>query len=304
MSDKVMIIFNPHSDRGRSWNIASSLQSVLSQFPDVRWTATEYPTHATELALEAGKKRFKKVVAVGGDGTVHETVNGLMQIPERKRPLLAAVPIGSGNDFCANIGIHPDPEKAVQRVFSGEIRRIDLGRITDETGRSAYWDNTLGIGFDAVTTARSYRITWVQGTLMYLIAVIQTILRDHVAPTMQIETDQEMMERQLLMCTLCNGPREGGGFHVAPGAVPDDGILDYVLVDRVSRLKMFRLIPEFMRGTHGRFPEVTLGQCKHMRITSELPMVIHTDGEIFAGSTSSVHQVDIEILPQAIDVVF
>jgi diacylglycerol kinase (ATP) len=226
-----------------------------------------------------------------------------MRVPAARRPKLAAVPIGSGNDFCSNIGVQKDPEVAMQRVFSGEWKPIDIGKLTAEDGRIEYWDNTLGIGFDASVTYYSYQITRLQGFSMYLWAVIQTILRNHNAPKMKIVTDEETIDKEVLMLVLCNGPREGGGFFVAPEAKPDDGMLHYAMIERVSRLMMFRLVPEVMKGTHGRFKPVRLGHFRRMQLSSESPIPIHTDGEMFAGLTSQVRRIEIEIVPGALQVI-
>jgi diacylglycerol kinase (ATP) len=300
---KIKLIFNPHADRGRAWNLASSLQSVIERHGDVVWTGTEYPTHATKLARQAASEGFETVVALGGDGTVHEIINGIMEIPREQRPALAAVPIGSGNDFCSNLGIESDLEKAMQRVFSGEEKWIDLGRVVDDSDRMEYFDNTLGIGFDASVTIHSYKITRLQGFSMYLWAVIQTIIRNHNAPRMTIHTDEETFDEEVLMMVVCNGPREGGGFYVAPDAVMDDGWFNYALIRRVSRPMMFRLIPEVMNGTHGRFKQVRMGRFRRLELRSEEPFTVHFDGEIFAGFSSDVRQLQVEILPKALKVI-
>jgi YegS/Rv2252/BmrU family lipid kinase len=300
---RIKLIFNPHADRGRAWDIASSLKAIIAGHTEFEWASTEYPGHAVEIARQAALDGCDAVAALGGDGTVHEIVNGLMSVPADRRPLLAAVPIGSGNDFCHNIGIAGDHEQAMQRILTGSPRRIDIGRVTDGSGRTEYWDNTLGIGFDATVTIYSYQITRLQGFSMYLWAVIQTILRNHTAPRMRIQTDQESIDDQVLMLTVCNGPREGGGFRVAPAAEPNDGWLDFAMIRKVSRLMMFRLIPEVMNGTHGRFRQVRLGRCRRMEIKVEQPVTIHTDGEIFAGFTSTVSQLTVEILPEALQVI-
>jgi len=303
MTRKVKMIFNPHSDRGRSWNMASALTPIIEQHGGASWSATEYPEHATELAEQAGREGYEVVTAIGGDGTVHEVVNGLMRLPEQERPALGAVPIGSGNDFCNNVGIQPDSALAMKRVFEGEPRRIDLGLVTAQDGRRAYWDNTLGLGFDANVTLYSYGITRLQGFSMYLWAVIKTIIRNHDAPRMKFTSDNETFEDEVLMFVACNGPREGGGFHVAPDAVPDDGLFHYAMIGHVSRAKMFRLIPEVMNGTHGRFKDVRLGAFKQLELTAERPFTMHLDGEIFAGFSSEITGLKIEILPRAIDVI-
>ena len=106
----------------------------------------------------------------------------------------------------------------------------------------------------------------------------------------------------MLIC-LCNCPREGGGFVTAPGAILDDGILNYSFLGSVSRLMMFRLIPEFMNGTQERFTDfVHPGKFKKMVIESKQPLILHTDGESFTGFSHDVHKIKIEIFPDAIEV--
>ena len=297
MQSKIKMIFNPHADRGRSWDQASYLQSVLERHGGGSWSASEYPGHATLLAEQAAKEGYSIVTAVGGDGTVHETINGLMRVPREAWPTLAVVPIGSGNDFSANNGIPLAPEQAIERVFNGQQKLIDIGLVTDNTGRSEYWDNTLGIGFDATVTLYSYQIRRLQGFAMYLWAVIQTILRNHDAPRMKITTDQEDLDDEVLMFVACNGPREGGGFYVAPDAVPDDGWFHYAMIEKVSRLMMFRLIPEVMNGTHGKFKQVKMGKFRELRLSSADPVMIHLDGEVFAGFHSDVTEIQLKLLP-------
>lgn len=299
----VKLIFNPHADRGRAWDLASSLQSIIEHHGGVSWSATEYPTHAMHIAEQAARAGYDVVAALGGDGTVHEIVNGLMQVPAEQRPALAAVPIGSGNDFCSNVGITSDLEESMARVFSGEEKWIDLGKVTDDAGRTDYFDNTLGIGFDASVTIHSYKITRLQGFTMYLWAVIQTILRNHSAPHMHVHTDEESFEEDILMMVVCNGPREGGGFYVAPEAVMDDGWFHYALIRHVSRAMMFRLIPEVMNGTHGRFKPVRMGRLRKLELRSEEPFTVHYDGEVFAGFTSNVRELTVEVLPGALKVI-
>jgi diacylglycerol kinase (ATP) len=188
-------------------------------------------------------------------------------------------------------------------VYSGTPITIDLGQITDDIGRTEFIDNTMGIGFDASVTIYSYQITRLKGFSMYLWAVIQTIFRKHHAPHMTIRTDEETFQDNVLMIVLCNGPREGGGFFVAPEAKPDDGIFHYAMVGNVSRAMMLRLVPEVMRGTHGRFKQVRMGTFRELKLVSEAPIVIHIDGEVFSGFTSEVREIDVRVHPGALQVI-
>lgn len=299
----VKMILNPNADLGRAWRQAADLRPIVDQFGGADWSGTVYPSHAIELARQAAEEGYQMVISVGGDGTVHEVINGLMQVPAEHRPRLGIVPMGSGNDFAHTAGIDPRPAYALQAIFTGKPRAIDIGRLEDGSGRIEYWNNVLGIGFDATTTIRSRRLTYFRGFMVYFVAVLQTILLNHDAPQMHITTDQESWSDKLLMFVICNGSREGGGFQVAPQARPDDGILDYACIGKVSRPMMLRLLPEVMKGTHGRFPQVRMGKLSHLELQSESPLVIHVDGEIFAGFGMDIRQLRVEIIPGAVELV-
>ena len=300
---KVKLIVNPNADLGRAWRTASDLRSLVEKFGGADWSGTVYPTHATELARQAALDGYSLVVAVGGDGTVHEVINGLMHVPMEQRPRLGVVPLGSGNDFSAAAGIKPDPFQALQQALQGQARRIDVFKVCDGNGRTEYCDNTLGIGFDATVTIRSRRVPLVRGFLVYFFAVLQTILLNHEPAHLQVRTDRESWDRLMLMLVLCNGGREGGGFAISPQAKIDDGWLQYTGVDRVSRLMMLRLLPEFIRGTHERFKPVFTGQFKTLELESDRPLYIHADGEIFAGFGVNVRRLSVELEPAALEIV-
>lgn len=303
MPRKAKLILNPIAAMGRAWKVANDLRPIVAEYGHADWSGTVYPGHATELARQAALEGYDMVIAIGGDGTVHEVVNGLMQVPAGKRPILGMVPVGSGNDFAHSIGVPMKSDHALLHALRGEPSSVDIGLMTDENGRREYFDNTVGIGFDAVVTIRSHKLPILRGFLMYLTAVIQTILLNHDPAQMKIETDTESWEQGTIMLTVCNGPREGGGFLVAPDANNSDGILNYATVTQCSRLTMFRLVPEVMNGTHGRFKQVRLGECKKLALTSDRPLYIHADGEVYTNFGSNLHGLTFEILPGVLQVV-
>jgi diacylglycerol kinase (ATP) len=303
MPHKVKIILNPMADMGNAWRVARDLRSITEQHGGVDWSGTVYPGHAIELARQAGEQGYDLVIAMGGDGTVHEAVNGLMQISEEKRPVLGIVPVGSGNDFAHSIGVSTTPTKALNCALEGKFSTVDLGLMTDEHGHREYFDNTLGIGFGAIVTIRSHQLPVLRGFLMYLTAVIQTIILNHNAMHMQMQTDDETWQQNVIYLVICNGPREGGGFLIAPEAKVDDGILHYAMITDVSRPMMFRIVPEVMKGTHGRFKQVKMGTCKKFSLSANRPLYIHADGEIFTGPGTDLRKVTFEVLPNALKVI-
>jgi diacylglycerol kinase (ATP) len=301
-SHRVKVIVNPNADLGRAWQAAADLRPVIEEYGGANWAGTVYPTHATELALQAATDGYEMVISAGGDGTAHEVVNGLMRAPAEIRPRLGVIPLGSGNDFAFAVGMDKQPAIALQQIFTGQPRLVDIGRLVDDHGRTEYWDNTVGIGFDTTVTIRSRRFRLLRGFIIYFLAVIQTIILNHDAPLMEIETDREKWKQKNLMLVLCNGGREGGGFNISPQARIDDGILNHMSIQQVSRPMMFRLLPEVMRGTHARFRQVRVGECTRLSLSSDKSLYIHTDGEIYSGFGTNVRQVSFEILPEALQV--
>ncbi len=296
------LIINPNADLGRAWRWGTDLRAVVEEFGGADWAGTVYPSHATDLARQAALDGYELLISVGGDGTTHEVINGLMQVPKESRPRLGIVPVGTGNDFASNVGMKTQPAEAMRQVFSGQSKLIDIA-VIESGSRREYWDNTLGIGFDAKATIHSRNVPVLSGFPVYLWAAIRTIMLDHDPALITFESDQESWQEDNLLIVLCNGPREGGGFFVAPEAKVDDGWLDYAAITNVSRPMMFRLLPEVMKGTHARFPQVRVNKFKQLKIKSDRPLVIHTDGEIYAGFGTDVRELSVEILSSALEVI-
>jgi YegS/Rv2252/BmrU family lipid kinase len=299
----IQLIFNPMADRGRSGQRASDLRALLADHGSVEWHGTEYPAHATEVAARAADRGFETVVALGGDGTVHEVVNGLMRIAPERRPRLGIIPIGSGNDFAFALGIPLNPHEAVRRLYTGGERRADVALIRDGSGRSEYFNNTAGIGFDAAINIRTRKLKLVTGFLMYLTGTLQSIALNFDAPHLRVEYDGGVLDQPILMLTVGNGTRQGGGFVVTPAAKVDDGVLDFVYIAPVSRLRLLQLLPKVMNATHVREPDVHLATTTRLAIASDRALPIHIDGELFAPYEAKVNRVEIEVVPSALRVV-
>ena len=300
---KTMFLVNPSADKGRAWRLVGDLRPLVEEFGGADWAGTVYPAHATALAHQAAEAGYELVIAAGGDGTVHEVINGLMRVPFEARPHLGIVPLGSGNDFAHSLGIHGTPTDALNRIYTGQCRRIDLGAFQIGKSGREYFNNTFGMGFDATVTIHTQHLTHIRGFMMYLVAVLQTIVLNHEAPRMQIVTEGESWDEETIMLVACNAPREGGGFAVAPDADVSDGFLNYASVCHVSRLMMLRLIPEVMNGTHGRFKQVRLGKFRQLKLQSERPITIHADGEVICGFGTDVKNVTIEVVPEALEII-
>jgi YegS/Rv2252/BmrU family lipid kinase len=300
---RIKLIMNPNADMGNAWRYAADLRYLLEGFAQADWAGTVYPTHAISLAQQAAEEGYDIVVALGGDGTAHEVINGLMKVPKEKRPILGVIPLGSGNDFSANIGNTRNADEAVKAILEGHTKNIDLASIEDENGRKEFWDNTANIGFGGSVTIYSHSLPILRGFLMYLAAVLQTIFSNYVIMNAEFKTNQEAWQDETIMIALNNGPREGGGFHTGPHAIMDDGLLNFTIAKKISRLKMLSLLPAFMNGTQEKDKAVYMGTFKTMEIRSDKPFILHTDGEVFAGFNHDIHYLKIEVLPEAIEVI-
>jgi len=301
---KVKFIINPNADHGKAWRIAADLRPIITENGGADWAGSVYPTHTVELTRQAVEEGYSLILAGGGDGTVHEVINGVMAFPPEQRPRIGVIPLGSGNDFAHALGMADEPWQALKQIYRGTAKPVDVGRIKDDLGREEYWINTVGIGFDAVVTIYSHQLPLVRGFLMYFAAVMKTIFLNHDPMEITLRWGEEgSWKHPLSMLTLCNGPREGGGFMISPGSKIDDACLDYVAVHQVPRWLMLRLIPEFMRGSHLRFTPIQHGTFQHLELESNRPLNIHLDGEIFAGFSSKLRSLEVDLFPGAVQFV-
>jgi len=311
---RIKLILNPASDKGRTAKIGEALQVLLHERAEVErqkgthyelhWELTEQGGQATELAAQAGKDGFDVVVAVGGDGTVHEVVNGLMQVDRNKRPRLGVIPVGSGNDFAHNVKLPEAHTDAIHCLFGDKTRPVDIGLIKNENGKQLYWDNTLSIGFGGSANIYATKITWLQGFLVYLMAVIQTIISKPLNYRAKVTIDDKPpQERGMAMISICNGPREGGGFPVAPHAVMDDGLITYMIMRNVNQVQMFYFLPVVMAAKHLDYKKYfEEGTCKKFVADIDKPVAIHVDGELFAHWDDDIHHLEMTIMPGEINV--
>jgi diacylglycerol kinase (ATP) len=310
---RMKLILNPRSDLGNAeaksahWTKLVEEQALLAsqggEAYEVDWVTTEQQGHAVDLAYRAAQEGYDIVVAFGGDGTVHEVVNGLMRVEAGQRPCLGVVPVGSGNDFADNLGLPSAPEKAIHCLFSGRTRPVDAATIGDGR-RTEYWNNTLGFGFSGAVNIATRSKARYRGFLLYFVSVLETILLNpqELNATIQFD-DQQPFDRLVTMISICNGRAEGGGFPVAPHAVVDDGLLSYVILRRLSRLQMCYFLLVVMMAQHPKYRRFfQLGSARRIRITSDRPMAIHTDGEVFSQWDEDIRQVEVEVIPSALRV--
>lgn len=298
---RVKVIINPKSGKGRLNEQKEMITRLGSRFGDVDLFTTARAGHATELAASAAAEGYDRVAVAGGDGTVHEVVNGLVQGDKATLPL-GIIPIGSGNDMAFSLGIREDPEAAAERVFTGTPQTLDLGRVIDDRGLTKVFHNNLGIGFDAIVVMRTETITRLHGFPMYLTAVLQTILFYYETPFLEMRFDDEVVNQRALFLYAGIGPRGGGGFLLTPDAHRDDNLIDTCLVNPVSRTTMLYMLTRVMKGTHVTSHHVTMRQNRQITVRAASPMPVYLDGEMFAYPRDNVRQLTMTSLPAAIEI--
>lgn len=251
--------------------------------------------HLEELVHDTVCAGTEKIVVAGGDGSVHEAVNGIMGADGQAT--LGVIPTGTGNDFAKASEIPLDWEHATQLLASRIVadtvsRRIDVGRMNER-----FFANGAGVGFDAKVTkvARSYR--WPIGDLVYLFAIFRCMADGIATPHLTITADAHEWSGPVTLANVSNGPWVGGMFRIAPMAMNNDGQLELLIANPVSRRRLVTILPKLMRGQHMEEPEIFHASISKVTISAAAPVPSHLDGEVQAMAS----EFEIEILPAALD---
>jgi YegS/Rv2252/BmrU family lipid kinase len=301
---KYKIIANPNAGHGKGARAIPVIEAELTRLSlDFDLVRTERVGHGIELAREAALAGYEVIVAAGGDGTVNEVLNGLMEARQssKNRPALGVICAGRGNDFAPCINIPEDLPGGCQVLKEDHRRIIDIGRVAGgKFPQGRYFANNVGVGFDAIGTIEVAKLPeW--GMFSFLIAILKTIFLYYKGPTVRLDYDGQTLTTSTMMLLTMNGKRMGTGFKMAPDSKPDDGLFDLVIVRQVSRLRIFSLIPHFMKGTQGTQPEIrTLRAAKVAISAVEGTLPAQSDGEIICVDGT---RLDIELLPRQIEVV-
>jgi YegS/Rv2252/BmrU family lipid kinase len=303
--NRYKIIANPVSGSGAGARAIPKIEHLFNQFElDFDLVKTEYQGHGIELTKVASEQGYDVVVASGGDGTVNEVINGLMESKPKLDtvPAFAILGTGRGNDLAYSANVPSDLEDAIKSLTEDHRQIIDIGRVIGgKFPEGRYFGNCVGVGFDAITTIEVSKMPRLGGFLSFLIAVLKTIFLYYRGPLIQIEYDDQELTQHCLMVSIMNGQRLGGGFWTAPNAQLADGLFDLCIAKEVPRRRIFSLIPYFLRGTQGTQDEITMGRGKHIVIRAlDGVLPAQTDGEILCVDGN---QLEIEILPQQIEVV-
>jgi diacylglycerol kinase (ATP) len=269
---RIALLANPAAGRGRAHHVLDDVVARLgADGTAVDLISGDDAAASLERARRAVEDGVDTLVVLGGDGMVHLAVQALAESPTA----LGVIPLGTGNDFARAMGIpHASPLEAADLVRSGQRRRIDLARAGD-----VWYATILAAGFEALVTARGNAMTLPIGSLRYTAAVALELPR-FTPLHYTFEIDGVTESREAMLVSLANTSYYGGGMHITPSAVPDDGYLDLVVVEPIGRLELLRFFPTVRTGKHVEHPAYTTRRVRSITIAAA-DVTAYADGERF-----------------------
>lgn len=282
-------IINPNSRSGAGRNVWNILRSELARRKTIyKAYLTEYSGHAVKLArMISSKGTFEDPVyltAVGGDGTIQEVLTG---ITDFDNVVFGYIPVGSGNDFCRSMGMPHDPVEALDCILrAAHIQLMDVPVLTSG-GRTCNFAVSAGMGYDAAVCQeipaspfKKYLNRLKLGKLAYLIIALKQLFCINPVPmTFYPDSERKLFYKKVYFAAVMNQKYEGGGFKFCPGARNNDRILDVIIVEGLSKLKILFCLPTAFFGKHTRFKGIHILRCKSIKINSAVPLAVHKDGE-------------------------
>lgn len=290
-TDCYFFIVNPRAGSGKTmyeWLPAERKLKRLGIPCDI--AMTDHKRHATALAYEAASKGYRKIIAVGGDGSLHETFNGICRWCARtgtptEEFLLGVVPIGSGNDWIRSLGVPNDTSEVVDLIRKNSVGVMDVVRVKSSGGRLAYMANIGGVGFDSHVCKRVniQKESGRRGKMIYLNSLRYTVFNLKPVYISVVADGEVIFTGQCFSVALGNGRYSGSGMRQVPLAVMDDGLLDYTVIPKAPLAKVLKELPRLFNGTLNRSEYVISGKCRSLQI---VPMdeqsadIFELDGEI------------------------
>jgi YegS/Rv2252/BmrU family lipid kinase len=288
---KTLLIVNPESGKGRGGKLLNHIKQYITENAnDCTIKLTTCRGHATEI-IKKESPGYQKIIVTGGDGTLNEVINGLDLTTEKQIGLL---PIGSGNDFAKALSLPKSIDNNLTLVFNDTPRQIspDIGQVSilndnEEVIKSSRFTNSCGIGFDAYVAHLNQTNKVLSGLSSYIVAILKA-LWEHNSVNIEARFDDREYSGEKLFVCIGNGETAGGGLYLTPGAVIDDGYLNYTIVERVSRLKLLRYLPLAVINKLTGIKYVQMSKFKDAYIKLRQPFYVHNDGEIVSDSASII----------------
>ena len=279
-------IVNPHAGSGKTmpeWALAEKF--LAARAVSYKTVLTHCKFHATTLSYEAAREGFRRFLAVGGDGSVHEVLNGILRYAvETGVPpedfTLAVIPIGSGNDWIKSLNVPHDTRAVVDLLADGSFARQDVVRVETGPDQVCYMANIGGVGFDSRVCERvnALKERGKRSKLIYLGALLQTLFTTRAFQTRIVADGEKVFEGEVYSVAFGNGRYSGGGMRQVPLSEIDDGLLDYMIVPKAPLLKLLTQLPRLYNGTANESGLLISGRCRGLEMTGE--NIVEIDGEV------------------------
>ena len=288
------LMINPTSGKNTGAQVG---QQALSLLRDAGVDVLDLSASDARSAVEQGRAAIgsgaiDRLVVGGGDGMVHLGANLCAGTPVS----LGVIAAGTGNDIARELGLPVrDAAASVQRILSGSTRQVDAARHTTATGEQKWFLGVLAAGFDAVVNERANQLTWPKGPMRYNLAILRELPVFRAIPYTLV-LDGERIDTEAMLVAVGNGPAYGGGMRVTTDASFDDGLLDVLILRKISTFEFLRVFPRVFKGTHVSHPAVQIRRARTVSLEAE-GIVSYADGERFAPLPMSM-----EVVPGALTV--
>ena len=287
---RIIILLNPNAGRGKArFMLRSALEVMQREGVEIDVQESRDAQHLLALARRAAAEKPDAIISLGGDGTHHYILNGIMgsEIP------LGIIPAGSGNDFAKGLGIPTQTRAAAEALLAGNTRRIDLAR----AGNTVY-GCIAGAGFDSVVTRyANERVRRLRGSWAYAWSILRC-LKSYRPEPLKIVSDVQEFSGDVVFAVVGNNVSYGGGIHLTPRAKLDDGLLDVCIVPYMGKLELLQWVPRAYRGEHLRHPRIIYFQAPKVSLSTTSRLELFGDGEFMQELPATI-----EIVPRALPVI-
>jgi len=287
---RLIILFNPKAGRGKAPQVLrEALEVMRRQGVELEVQESRDAQHLMALARQAAAEKPDAIVSLGGDGTLHYVMNGIMgsEIP------LGVIPCGSGNDLAKGLGIPTQARAAAETLCAGNIRRVDLGQVGN-----TFYGCIAGAGFDSVVTQyANERVRRLGGAWAYAWSILRC-LRSYRPTPLRVVSDTQQFSGEVIFAVVGNNVSYGGGIHLTPRAKLDDGLLDVCIVPYIGKLELLRWVPRAYRGEHLKHPRILYFQARKVSLSSTSHLELFGDGEFMQELPATI-----EIIPRALPVI-
>ncbi|MDP8267613.1 MAG: YegS/Rv2252/BmrU family lipid kinase [Candidatus Tenebribacter davisii] len=302
----ISVIFNPIAGKGNALKKLPEIRKFLKEHKlnyDIH--ITERIGHAISLAEELCTEKETAIIAAGGDGTVNEVINGIMQAKSKNSelfPIFGILPIGRGNDFAYGADIPHSLDICLKAILEGNFQAMDVGLIKGgdyPSGR--YFGNGIGVGFDTIVGLEAAKMKHIHGAAGYMLGAIKTLITYPAAPEIEMEINGEKNIYTPALVSIMNGRRMGGTFFMAPDGKNNDGLLNLCMTKQGTRRKLLKTMFHYTKGTQNQLENTKTALISSITLTAlKGEMAVHADGETICEKGKLL---EISCIPNAIHII-